>query len=209
MNVGKVCAEIAGGENIRGENSLVVGHFFRQLEQADISKGNASVLGLQSIEWPRIFGAAKKCGAGELAIWIGIIALRVVARSAVRASSAGNCGRNDGAISGLYIADGFADFFNDADAFMTEDSAFLHTGHGATHEMQICAANSAGGQTHNGVEVVLYRRLLDRVQSNISNPMENDGFHSFSPEKSFVDFLVLITHYRDSRLLLTTLSPCL
>jgi hypothetical protein len=57
--------------------------------------------------------------------------------------------------------------------------------------MQIGAADSAGGQTHNGVEIVLYRRLLDCVQSNIANPMENDGFHSFSPEESFGDFLAL------------------
>jgi hypothetical protein len=57
--------------------------------------------------------------------------------------------------------------------------------------MQIGAADSAGGQTHNGVEIVLYRRLLDSIQSNISNPMENDSFHSSSPEKSFGDFLVL------------------
>jgi hypothetical protein len=72
---------------------------------------------------------------------------------------------------------------------MTENSSFLHTRHGATHEMQIGAADSAGGQTHNGVEIVLYRRLLDVVESNVSNSMVNDGFHSYSPEKSFWGFV--------------------
>ena len=68
---------------------------------------------------------------------------------------------------------------------MTEDSAFLHTRHGATHEMQIGAADSAGGQTHNGVELVLYRRLLDVVESNISNSTKNYGFPGFSLGSSF------------------------
>src|SRR5258708_28822657 len=71
----------------------------------------------------------------------------------------------------------------------TENSSFLHTRHGATHEMQIGAADSAGGQTHNGVEIVFYRRLLDVVESNVSNSMVNDGFHSYSPEKSFWGFV--------------------
>jgi len=55
--------------------------------------------------------------------------------------------------------------------------------------MQIGAADSAGGQTHNGVEIVFYRRLLDVVESNVSNSMVNDGFHSYSPEKSFWEFV--------------------
>src|ERR1700730_5126737 len=87
-----------------------------------------------------------------------------------------------------------------ADAFMTENSSFLHTRHGATHKMQIGAADSAGGQTHDGVEIVLYGRLLDIVQSNVSDTMENDGFHSSSPGNSFSgtgsvhDFSVTATH---------------
>ena len=77
----------------------------------------------------------------------------------------------------------------DDDAFMTENSSFLHTRHGTTHEMQIGAADSVGGQTHNGIEIVLYRWLLDVVQSNVSNPM-NDCFYAYSPEKSFWRFVV-------------------
>src|SRR6267142_1320031 len=74
----------------------------------------------------------------------------------------------------------------------TENSSFLHTRHGATNEMQIGAADSAGGQTHNGVEIVFYRRLLDVVESNVSNSMVNDGFHSYCPGKSFWGFVALL-----------------
>jgi hypothetical protein len=144
---------------------------------------------------PVFFGPPKNAVPASLPVWIGVIALRVISRAAVGASSARNGRGDDGAISGLYIAYSFADLFNDADAFMTEDSAFLHTGHGATHEMQIGVADSAGVQTHNGVEIVLDRRLLDSIQSNISNTMENDGFYSFSPEESFG----IIFCYRDAR----------
>ena len=95
----------------------------------------------------------------------------------------------------------------------TENSSFLHTRHGATNEMQIGAADSAGGQTHNGVEIVFYRRLLDVVESNVPNSMVNDGFHSYSPEKSFWGFVVLpgfgpCQHYREARLCLATLAAC-
>jgi len=55
----------------------------------------------------------------------------------------------------FYVADAFGDLFDNADAFMTENSSFLHTRHDATHEMQIAAADRAGCQTHNGVEIVL------------------------------------------------------
>ena len=75
---------------------------------------------------------------------------------------------------------------------MTEDNAFLHTLPGATHEMQTGAGDSAGGQTHNGIEAVPDRKLLERIQSNISNPTENDGFHNFSANKAFGDFLVAV-----------------
>src|SRR5258707_12741628 len=71
----------------------------------------------------------------------------------------------------------------------TENSSFLHTRHGATHEMQIGAADSAGGQTHNSVEIVFYGRFVDAVESNVSNFMVNDGFHSYSPEKAFWGFV--------------------
>jgi hypothetical protein len=69
--------------------------------------------------------------------------------------------------------------------FMTEDSAFLRARHGATHEMQIGAADSAGGQTHNGVEILLDRRLPDVLETNVSYSTEDDGFPAFSPGSSF------------------------
>jgi hypothetical protein len=53
--------------------------------------------------------------------------------------------------------------------------------------MQIGAADSTGGQMHVGVEIVLYGRLLDIVQSSVSDSTENDGFHGFSPGSSFLE----------------------
>jgi hypothetical protein len=113
--------------------------------------------------------------------------LRVVAGPTVGATPAGNGGSNDGAVSRFYVAHRFADFLDYADAFMTENSSFLHTRHGATHEMQIGAADSTGGQTHNGIEIVFYGRFLAIVQSNVSKSMENDGFHGFFPGSSFLE----------------------
>src|SRR5258708_40262326 len=45
--------------------------------------------------------------------------------------------------------------------------------------MQIDAADSAGGQRHNGVEIVSDGRPDDIVQSNVCDPMENGFYSSF------------------------------
>jgi len=80
--------------------------------------------------------------------------------------------------------------------------------------MQIGAANSAGGQTHNGVEIVLYRRLLDVVESNVSNSMVNDAFIAILRKNHFGDLLPgwdlmsCLPDYRDDRLCLATLAAC-
>ena len=155
MNVRYFGAEIAGGKNIGGEDGLVVGDFLRKLNQANVCEWDASKFGLQSMKGTGIFRSTEKSGAGQRAVGIGVVALRVVTGAAVRTVTASDGGRNYDAIAGFYIANAFADFFDDTDAFMTENSSFLHTRHGATHEMQIGAADSAGGQTHNGVEIVL------------------------------------------------------
>jgi hypothetical protein len=97
---------------------------------------------------------------------------------------------------------------------MTKNSSFLHTQHGATHEMQIGAADSTGGQMHNGVEIVFYGRLLAVVESNVSNSMENDGFHSSSPGNSFSEIGPFSKLYRgcdichEERLFLATFAAC-
>jgi hypothetical protein len=68
---------------------------------------------------------------------------------------------------------------------MTENSSFLRTRHGATHEMQIDAADSVGGQRNNGVEIVPDGRPNDIVRSNACDPMKNDGFHNSFRRNSF------------------------
>jgi hypothetical protein len=96
---------------------------------------------------------------------------------------------------------------------MTEDSSFLQTRHGAAHEMQIGAADSAGGQTNDGVELVLYGRLLDVVESDVSSSMENNGCRGFSPGSSFcgsglIRGLAAGDLGHEERLCLATFAPC-
>src|SRR6266436_3795162 len=69
--------------------------------------------------------------------------------------------------------------WNAADAFKTWNSSFWRTRRGTTHGMQIDAADSAGGQRHNGVEIVSDGRPDDIVQSNFCDPMENGFYSSF------------------------------
>jgi hypothetical protein len=68
--------------------------------------------------------------------------------------------------------------------------------------MQIDAADSAGGQRHNGVEIVSDGRPDDIVQSNVCDPMEN-GFYSsfcgnsFSKIGSVQNFIATARHINE------------
>src|SRR6266852_2929903 len=102
---------------------------------------------------------------------------------------------------GLYLAHAFADFPDDADTFMTGSSSFLHTRHhSGAHEMQIGAADSAGRQTHDGIE-------SDLIGSNVSDSMENGGAHELSNEDSFASLLIL--GERDYSVWMPSSSRCL
>src|SRR5712664_1935715 len=108
---------------------------------------------------------------------------------------------------GLYLAHAFADFPDDADTFMTGSSSVLHTQHSGAHEMQIGAADSAGGQTCDGIESDLNGRFLDRVGSNVSDSMENDSFHQLSKQDSFASLVILSE--RDYSVWMPSSSRCL
>jgi len=43
--------------------------------------------------------------------------------------------------------------------------------------MQICAADSAGGKTHDGVVTIFNLWFFDVIESNISDAVKSNGFH--------------------------------
>ncbi len=151
FDLGHLRAEIAGRENVREQDCLVIADFRRQFHQPDIGEGNARLFGLQSMKWACGRRAAVERSACFLAVWIGHVALGEIARAAVRAVAAGN-GRGDHhAVADLQVAHVLAELFNDADTLMPKNGAGLHAAEGAAHEVQIRPANGRGGDAHNGV----------------------------------------------------------
>lgn len=70
------------------------------------------------------------------------------------------------------------DFFDDPDSFVTENRPGNHSGERAPHHMKIGSANCARRQAHDCVSGCFYFRIGDRIDSDVTDVMENDGFHN-------------------------------
>lgn len=79
LYVGHVRPKVPRRKNVGQHDSLVIAHLFRQLDQIDVSERNPCFLGLQPVNGTGLLGAAIKSGTGIFSIWIGIVALGVIA----------------------------------------------------------------------------------------------------------------------------------
>jgi hypothetical protein len=89
---------------------LVVGHVVRQLHETDVRVGDAGLLGLEAVETARVLGTAEERRPGP--VGVRVVALRVVARAAVRAGAAGDRRRNHHAVADVEVADVVADLLD-------------------------------------------------------------------------------------------------
>src|SRR5690606_28039710 len=173
-------AEVAGGEDIREQDRLVVGDGVGNLDQADIGVGNTGLFRLQAIEAATGFRPAEKGGAGLGAVRVGAIALGVIAGPAVGAVATGNGGGDDHPVAHLQVAHIGAQGFDDADALVPEDSAWAHTADAATDKMQVGTADGRGGQADNGIGGLMQYRIRYLFQAYVTDIVKNDGFHPLS-----------------------------
>src|SRR5205085_1577712 len=124
-NLTQLGPEVTGRKNVREQNGLLIAYFVRQLGQPHVGVGDAGTLRLQSLERSGLLRSTEKGGAALWSVGIGVIALRVVARPAVRAVAAGDRGRDDNPVADIEVAHVLAKFFNDAYAFVSQDRAGL------------------------------------------------------------------------------------
>ena len=99
LDLRELRTEVAGREDVREQDRLVVAHAVGQLHQVRRRERDARVLGLQAVE-----AAARarrrrrtRCRRGPLGL--RDVALRIVAVAAVRAVAAGDGRRNDDAVA--------------------------------------------------------------------------------------------------------------
>ena len=60
---------------------------------------------------------------------------------------------------------------------MTQDPAGFHAAQAPADEMQVCAANGAGGQAHNRIRWFFDTGLGCFFQTNVTDSVKNNSFH--------------------------------
>jgi hypothetical protein len=130
------------------------------------------------LEWPARFRAAEKSRSGSRSIWVGPVALGKNPKPAELASTATDGRRDHDAVALTQISDVLADFFDDADAFVTKDRARTMPVDVPAHHVQIGAADGARRQPDHGVGRSFYFWVGDGIEPNVADSVKNDCFYA-------------------------------
>jgi hypothetical protein len=156
----------------------------RQLHEADVGERDPRILGLKPVEPARVLRTTEKHRAAPLAKPVRVVALRVISRAAVRAVAAGNRRRDDDTIADAKVAHALADLLHDTDGLVAEDPSRFDAGHRTANEVEVGSADCARRDADDGVRIVLDRRLLDVVETDVADPVKHDCFHgSLGPRR--------------------------
>ena len=177
LDLGEVGAEVGGRKNIGEEDRLLVAYRVGQLDEVRRRIGDARVFRLQAVEIAARVAAAIERGAGVRALGVRNVALRLVAGAAVAAIAAGDGRRHHDAVALAQVAHVLAALLDDADRLVTEDRSGLHAGKRAADEVQVGAADGARGDADQRIGGLVDLRLADRLEANVADALENDGFH--------------------------------
>ena len=90
-HLGHLGAEVAGGEDVREQNRLIVADLRWQFDQPDVGERDTA-FSLQTMEWSGGLRTAIERGAGLLAVRVGAIALGEVAGPAIGTVATGDGG---------------------------------------------------------------------------------------------------------------------
>src|SRR4029077_8692296 len=99
-----------------------------------------------------------------------------VAFPAHRAETAANVRGDDDAVSFLDVLDSRADFFDDTERLMADDSAF-DAAHAAFIKVEVSAADGSGSDAQQHVGSVLHLSVGNFAHRNLACLFEDDGFH--------------------------------
>jgi hypothetical protein len=114
-------------------------------------------------------------------IGVGALAAREEAFLAKKAFPAGDCKGNYDAVAHLELAVFGTDLDDFAHGLVAENIALFHRGHDAIEQMQVRAADGAGGDLDDGVSPVLDLWVRHRVASNVVLAVPGQRSHLKSP----------------------------
>jgi hypothetical protein len=177
LDLGHVRAEIPGGEDVGEQDGLVVGHPGRKLDQRRIGQWHAGEFGLEAVEGPSRLRAAEERRPSRLPVGVGVVALRLIPRGAVRAMPAADGRGDDHPVADLEVAHRRADLLDDSHPFMTKDRAGHHARHRPADHVQVGATDGARREADDSVRGLLDLRLGDVVEADVPDSVEYDGLH--------------------------------
>ena len=112
-----------------------------------------------------------------LCVGVRPVAQRVEPAFAEEAVTTGQVERHDDAIADLELRMALADLDDLAHRFMAEHVAAFHGRHVAVHEMEVGAADRAGGDPDDDVAIVLDARIIDAVAAYVAFSVPAERFH--------------------------------
>jgi hypothetical protein len=115
--------------------------------------------------------------AGDIRVRVRGVAARVERLLAEPARAAGNRERHDHAVALFEVRHGAADFDDLAHRLVAEDVALLHRRHEPVEEVQVGAADAAGGDPDDRIAGVLDLGVGNGVDANVASAVPTQGFH--------------------------------
>ena len=185
LDLAVVGGHVGGGEDVGQEQHLLVRQPLRDLDRADIGVGHAQILGLAAREAAGDVRVAEQPGEGvaellglHLAVRVGALAAGPVAPFALAALAAADGEGHHHAVADLELLVVAADLDHLAHGLVAEHVAALHGGDEAAHQVQVGAADGAGGDLDDGVAAVLDRRIGDAVAADVALAVPSQCLHA-------------------------------
>jgi hypothetical protein len=187
-DVAELGAHVAGREDVREEQDLLVLEVVLDLQRADVREWHARILGLPAGVAAREVRVAEDSRGGvaeqllsQPRVRVGVLAQGEQLLLAVPAVSASDRERNDDAVANLQVRDAAAGLHDLAHELVAEDIALLHRRDEAVVQVKIRAADRGRGHAHDGVTPVHDRRIRHVVDAHVVLAVPAGGSHGRPP----------------------------
>ena len=188
FDLAELGTHVAGGEDVGQEEDLVVGEVVGHLDGAHVGVGDAQVFGLAARVAAQGVGVAEQPGGrvapqelGRLMVGVAALARREQALLAKEALATGDGERHHDAIADFQVLHLGADLHDLTHRLVAHDVARHHAGDDSVIEVQVGAADGAGGDLDDGVALVLQLGVGDGVAAYVALAVPTECFHRFAP----------------------------
>ena len=188
LDVAHLRTHVAGRQDVRQEQHLLVRHALGHLHRSDVRERHAGILRLAAGVAAEHVRVPEQPG-GRMPhqllrhprIRIGVLAEREQVSPAHGTGAAGDRKGNDHPIARLEVLDRAPGLDHLAHEFVAQDVALLHRGDEPVEQVQVRAADRGGGDPDDGVARVEDLGIRDLTDLDVSLAHPADGFHERTP----------------------------